>query len=57
MYLDELPDLEQVEECPDEGDDEAGHDHEQEEVVLAQARQFVPLFQPLRKLSIKQRKN
>ena len=35
-YLDELPDLEEVEECPDESDYEARHDDEEKEVVLPQ---------------------
>ena len=36
--LDVLPDLEEVEEDPEEGDDEAGHHHEQEPVVVSQPK-------------------
>ena len=38
MYLDELPDLQEVVEGPDEGDDEAEDDHEQEPVVVSQTK-------------------
>ncbi len=34
--LDVFPDLEEVEEYPEEGDDEAGHHHEEEPVVVSQ---------------------
>ncbi len=35
--LDMFPDLEEVEEYPEEGDDEAGHHHEEEPVVVSQS--------------------
>ena len=35
-----LPDLEQVEEDPEERDDEAGNHHEEEPVVVAQTRGY-----------------
>ena len=37
-YSDEISDLEEIEEGPEEGDEEAGDDHEEEPVVVAEAK-------------------
>ena len=38
LHLDEVPHLQQVEEGPEDGDDEAGDDYEEEEVVVADSK-------------------
>ena len=44
LHLDEVSDLEQVEEGPEDGDDEAGDHHEEEPVIVTNAEWCVSYF-------------
>ena len=41
LDLDEVPDLEQVEEGPEDADDEACHHHKQEPVIVTNSKNFI----------------